>query len=197
MSLPNVCGFYEDFLAHHRLPVGDYHYVAYVHGDLNAANILVDAHHNVWVIDFFQAGPGHVLKDLAKFENDLLYLLTPIEDAPQLLEALAITRALRSVADLQAKLPDRPDQVRSPQFVRAWEVLRVLRRIGGRLCHEDRHPLQLQVALLRYAVHTLSFPEASPLQKQSALAAACSLADQITHTVQAELADESHTTPPR
>jgi aminoglycoside phosphotransferase (APT) family kinase protein/nicotinamidase-related amidase len=189
MSLPNVCGFYEDFLAHHRLPVGDYHYVAYVHGDLNAANILVDAHYNVWVVDFFQAGAGHVLKDLAKFENDLLYLLTPIEDAPQLLEALAITRTLRSVTDLRAELPGRPDEVRSPQFVRAWEVLRVLRRIGGRLCHEDRHPLQLQVALLRYAVHTLSFPEASPLQKQSALAAACSLADQITRTVDAELAD--------
>jgi protein-tyrosine phosphatase len=63
----------------------------------------------------------------------------------------------------------------------------VLRGIGGQLCHEDRHPLQLQVALLRYAVHTLSFPEPSPLQKQSALAAACSLAEQITHTVQAEL----------
>ena len=106
MSLPNVCEFYEDFLAHQRLPAHDYHYVAYVHGDLNAANILVDAHHNVWVIDFFHAGPGHVLKDLAKFENDLLYLLTPIKDASQLLEALAITRALRSVADLQADLPD-------------------------------------------------------------------------------------------
>jgi Ser/Thr protein kinase RdoA (MazF antagonist) len=82
--------------------------VAYVHGDLNAANILVDAHHNVWVIDFFHAGPGHVLKDLAKFENDLLYLLTPIEDASQLLEALAITRALRSVTDLRADLPRPP-----------------------------------------------------------------------------------------
>ena len=62
----------------------------------------------------------------------------------------------------------------------------MLRRIGGRLCREDRHPLQLQVALLRYAVHTLSFPEASPLQRQSALAAACSLADQVTRTVEAE-----------
>jgi nicotinamidase-related amidase len=190
MSLPNVCEFYEDFLVRHRLlPVHDYHYVAYVHGDLNAANILVDAHHNVWVIDFFHAGPGHVLKDLAKFENDLLYLLTPIQDASQLLEALAITRALRSVTDLRADLPARPDDVRSPQFARAWEVLRVLRRIGGRLCHEDRHPMQLQVALLRYAVHTLGFPEPSPLQKQSALAAACSLAEQITRTVEAELAD--------
>ena len=129
-----------------------------------------------------------MLKDLAKFENDLLYLLTPIKDASQLLEALAITRALRSVADLQAELPDRPDEVRCAPFVRAWEVLQVLRRIGGQLCRDDRHPLQLQVALLRYAVHTLSFPEASPLQKQSALAAACSLADQITATVEAELA---------
>jgi nicotinamidase-related amidase/aminoglycoside phosphotransferase (APT) family kinase protein/protein tyrosine phosphatase (PTP) superfamily phosphohydrolase (DUF442 family) len=188
LSLPNVCEFYEDFLAHHPLPAQDYHYVAHVHGDLNAANILIDAHNNVWVIDFFHTGPGHVLKDLAKFENDLLYLLTPIEDASQLLEALAITRALRQVSDLQAGLPGLPDDVRSPQFARAWDVLRVLRRIGGELCHEDRHPLQLQVALLRYAVHTLTFPEASPLQKQSALAAACSLADQITHTVHAELA---------
>ena len=106
VSLPNVAEFYEEFLAHHPLPANDYHYVAYVHGDLNAANILVDTHYNVWVIDFFQTGPGHVLKDLAKFENDLLYLLTPIEDVSQLLEALAITRALRSVTDLHAELPD-------------------------------------------------------------------------------------------
>jgi protein-tyrosine phosphatase len=188
LSLPNVCEFYEDFLVRHPMPVNDYHYVAYVHGDLNAANILVDAHHNVWVIDFSHAGPGHVLKDLAKFENDLFYLLTPIENTSDLLEALAITRALRSVTDLQADLPDRPGEATSPQFVRAWEVLRVLRRIGGQLCREDRHPLQLQVALLRYAVHALSFPQASPLQKQWALAAACSLAEQIIHTIEVELA---------
>jgi protein-tyrosine phosphatase/nicotinamidase-related amidase len=188
LALPNVCGFYEDFLSHYPLPAHDYHYVAYVHGDLNAANILIDAHQNVWVIDYFHAGPGHVLKDLAKFENDLLYVLTPIEDAAQLVEAFAITRHLRSVADLEAPLPDPPDEVRSPRLVRAWDVVRVLRGIGAQLCREDRHPLQLQVALLRYAVHTLSFPEPSPLQKQWALAAACSLADQIVCTVEAESA---------
>jgi nicotinamidase-related amidase len=187
LALPNVCEFYEHLLAHHTLPVHDYHYVAYVHGDLNAANLLVDARHNVWVIDFFHAGPGHVLKDLAKFENDLLYLLTPVEDASQFLEAVAITRALGSVADLKGPLPDRPEEVRSSHLVRAWEVLGLLRQIVGQVCRDDRHPLQLQVALLRYAVHTLSFPESSPLQKQSALAAACSLADQITRTVKREL----------
>jgi protein-tyrosine phosphatase/nicotinamidase-related amidase len=186
LTLPNVCEFYDTFLLEQRPLSQDYHYVSYVHGDLNAANILVDAHHNVWVIDYFHSGPGHVLKDLAKFENDLLYVLTPIDDASQLREALAVTRALRSVADLQAPLPDRPDDVRSPCLVRAWDVLTELRRIGGQLCREDRHPLQLQVALLRYAVQTLTFPESSPLQKQSALAAACSHADQIIRTADAE-----------
>ncbi|HYA01069.1 MAG TPA: isochorismatase family protein [Candidatus Binatia bacterium] len=188
LARPNVCTFYEEVLARQGLPAQDYHYVAYVHGDLNAANILVDSHHNVWVIDYFHAGPGHVLKDLAKFENDLLYLLTPIENDAQLVEALAVTRALQSVRDLKAPLRERPDEVHSAELVRAWEMLRVLRRIDGQLCHEDRDPLQLQVALLRYAVHTLGFPEASPLQKRWALAAACSFSDQITRTIDADSA---------
>ena len=162
-----------------RCPPHDYHYVSYVHGDLNAANILLDAHRNVWVIDFFHAGPGHVLKDLAKFENDLLYVLTPIEDTSQLMEALAITRALRSVADLKAPLPTAPTRCGPRNSFARGRCSPCCGGIAGQLCHDDRNPLQLQVALLRYAVHTLRFPGSSPLQKQSALAAACSLAEQI------------------
>ena len=186
LALPNVRAFYEDFLGRHRAPAHDYHYVGYVHGDLNPANVLVDAHQNVWVIDYSHAGPAHVLKDLAKFENDLLYLMTPVESAQELEEAIAITKALRSVADLRAALPEAVHGVRSPQLVRAWEMVRVVRRIVGELCHEDRHPIQLQVALLRYAVHTLGFPEASPWQRQWALASACSHAEQIVETANAE-----------
>jgi protein-tyrosine phosphatase/nicotinamidase-related amidase len=188
VELPNVAGFYEEFLTNTPLPTQDYHYVSYVHGDLNAANILVDAHENVWVIDFFHAGRGHVLKDLAKFENDLLFLLTPIDSDGQLREAISITLALRDVADLAAPLADPPADVRSPQFVRAWEILRLLRGAIAQVCHDDRNPLQYEVARLRYAVHTLGFPEPSPLQKQSALAAACSLGDQVAGTVRADLA---------
>jgi protein-tyrosine phosphatase len=186
-ALPNVSRFYDEFLTRTPLPTQDYHYVSYVHGDLNAANILIDAHDNVWVIDFFSAGRGHVLKDLAKFENDLLYLLTPVDDDAQLQEAMSTTLALRDVADLGAPLAELPDEVRSPHLVRAWEILRVLRSTISAICHEDRNPLQYQVARLRYAVHTLSFPEPSLLQKQSALFAACSLADQIARTVEANL----------
>ena len=57
------------------------------------------------------------------------------------------------------------------------------------LCREDRTSRKAfkALALLRLRSSDVdSFPEASPLQKQSALAAACSLAEQITRTVEAE-----------
>jgi hypothetical protein len=63
----------------------------------------------------------------------------------------------------------------------------VLRDAISQICHDDRNPFQWHVAALRYAVHTLGFPEPSRLQKQSALVAACSLADQIATTVEGNL----------
>jgi protein-tyrosine phosphatase len=183
--VPNVCRFYDRFLTSERGPGGsDHHYVSLVHGDLNAANILMDDRGNVWVIDFFHSGPGHVLKDLAKLENDLLYILTPILDE-ELDQAISLTRALLEVEDLQAPLPEPGADLRAPRLVRAWRILCLLRRIGGRLCREDRDPLQLQVALLRYAVQTLGFDESSVVQKRWALAAAGLLSARVTETFEA------------
>jgi protein-tyrosine phosphatase/nicotinamidase-related amidase len=186
-EIPNICRFYDDFLARERLPDGDHHYVSFVHGDLNAANILLDTRGNVWVIDFFHTGQGHVLKDVAKLENDLLYILTPVDDEG-LAEALALTNALLEVSDLQAPLPEHLPGVNAPQFARAWRLVRLLREIGGRLCREDRSPLQLEVALLRYAVHTLGFDESSVAQKRWALAAAGLLSDRVAEAVVASSA---------
>src|SRR4029077_8202142 len=89
--------------------------------------------------------------------------------------------------DLRAPRATTPQGVRSPHLVRAGEILRVLRGTISEVCHDDRNPLQWYVAGLRYAVHTLGFSEPSRLQKQSALVAACSLADQIATTVKANL----------
>jgi protein-tyrosine phosphatase/nicotinamidase-related amidase len=180
----NVCTFYEDFLEQEPLPNAEYHYVSYVHGDLNAANILQDDRGNVWVIDFFHCAQDHVLKDLAKLENDLLYILTPLR-ADELPEAVLLSRALLEVGDLQAPLPDAVPGVTAPPLVRAWRLVRLLRQIGGRLCREDRDPLQLHVALLRYAVHTLGFDESSEVQKQWALATAGLLSERVRATIQA------------
>ncbi len=187
VTVPNVCRFYDDFLAVGPLPDSDSHYVSFVHGDLNASNILMDERRNVWVIDFFHTAPGHVLKDLAKLENDLLYILTPVSGG-RLGEALALTRALLAVEDLQAPLPGPPPGLRSPPFLRAWRILQLLRAVAGRLCREDRHPLQLQVALLRYAVHTLGFEESTDTQRLWALAAAGLLSERIRTTIRADQA---------
>lgn len=168
--------FYEVVLPTLVSPPGERHYVCTAHGDLNTANILVDARKNVWVIDFFHTGPGHhVLRDVAKLENDLLYILTPLRDEEDLRIACEITDTLRAVEDLAAPLPDRD----FGPLGRTWDCLRVLRSIGGRLCREDRDPTQLTLALLRYAVHSLSFEESGPLQRRWALYAATGYAEDV------------------
>ncbi|HLT37870.1 MAG TPA: dual specificity protein phosphatase family protein, partial [Enhygromyxa sp.] len=179
VDVTNPAVFYRDTLA--RLPARaqDRFYQAYVHGDLNGQNIVLDAHHNVWLIDFFHTRRAHVLMDLAKLENDLLYIFTPIASEAELREAFAVTDALLEVEDLWAPLPERcPSTL--PQLVRAWATLRVLRSYHARLVHSDRAPLQLFVAMLRYAGHTLSFDEPTPLQLRWALYTAARLVDRLT-----------------
>jgi len=178
LKASHVARFYE---ALDQLPPvpGESHLVSYVHGDLNTANILIDARGNVWVIDFFHAHRGHVLKDLAKLENDLLYILTRIVGEEALNQGLLLTKALLAVQDLAAPLGELPEGVTHPTLIRSWPVLRFLRAQAAALVGSDRSPEQLWVALLRYAVHTLSFDEANEWQKRWAFATACLLGDKI------------------
>jgi len=170
--VPNPALLYEADLDVLDRALGEFRFVSYVHGDLNGANILLDDRENVWLIDFFHAHRGHVLRDLAKLENDLLYIMTPIPDRATLMEALHITTALRQVKDLRAPLPEEAPGVQSPTLCRAWQTLRILRGIGGKLVKEDRDPMQMSAALLRYSIHTQWFDESDELQRTWALAAA-------------------------
>lgn len=164
----NPAVFYRRTLEHLPARAQDRFYQAYVHGDLNGQNIVLDGHDNVWLIDFFHTRRAHVLMDLVKLENDLLYIFTPLGDEAELREAFTITDALMGVQDLWAPLPERcPSSL--PQLERAWAILRMLRSYYPRLVHSDRAPLQLFVAMLRYAGHTLSFDEPSLLQRRWAL----------------------------
>ncbi|MDP2314792.1 MAG: isochorismatase family protein [Pseudomonadota bacterium] len=183
----NLCLSYEQDLA--DLPVfhGETHLVAQLHGDLNFANILVDARDNVWLIDFARSSSGPVATDLAKLENDLLYILTPLASDEDLAEALKVTTALRAVRDLREPLPEAPPS-QLPVLVRAWKALRVLRGLGARMCREERNPVTMDLLLLRYAAHTLTFDESSPLQRRWALAAACGHAEDAVVTLRAERA---------
>lgn len=180
-SFPNLCRFYEEALPRlQKRQAGTGCYMAYIHGDLNGANILVDEHQNVWLIDFFHTHRGHVLRDLIKLENDLLYLMTPLESDAALEEAMELSQFLIKVEDLRTPLPEVEKlPFDNPHLRRAYQVLRLLRSFYPELIHSDRNPLQMLIGQLRYAAHTLTFPEANERQKKWALYAASLCAQEV------------------
>jgi protein-tyrosine phosphatase/nicotinamidase-related amidase len=146
------------------------HFFSYVHGDLNGANIMIDGQDNVWLIDFFHTHMGHVLRDLIKLENDLLYIYTPMNNEDDLNEALLFSSLLFEVRDLAKPLkPVEETGLTKPGFIRTYEALQVLRSYYPALIEYDRDPLQLLIAQLRYSLHTLSFLESNNLHKLWAL----------------------------
>ncbi|MBT9547285.1 MAG: isochorismatase family protein [Candidatus Sericytochromatia bacterium] len=178
---PNLIQFYEQDLeklkSFHR---GDNCYMSFVHGDLNGANIILDRQENIWLIDFFHTHRGHVLRDLIKLENDLLYIFSELQDERELAEALHFSEILCRIQDLRAPLPPLEDTgLTVPALQRAYRVTQILRSFYPELIHSDRDPLQVFVGQLRYAVHTLSFNEASDLQKKWALYTAGLCCDRI------------------
>jgi protein-tyrosine phosphatase len=142
----------------------------------------------VWLIDFFHTGPGHVLKDLLKFENDLFYILTPLEDDAALAQALALTDRLCEVDDLAAPLPP-PEALglTHPGLVRAWQTAGMLRGFYPELLGPRRSPMQALYPIVRYAVHTLSFDESDDRQKRWALYTAGRAARRLTDELRSSL----------
>lgn len=173
LVLENPVQFYSQHL---KSLVGETmrpHYMAFVHGDLNGKNILVDAQGNVWIIDFFGTHKGHVIRDLVKFENDLLYIFTKIEGVEEWKEALTLTDLILDISDLGAELdPNLEAQFTHSHLRRAFRSVRKLRSFYARLIQLDRSPHQLHIAALRYAVHTMGFEECSLWQKRWAMYAA-------------------------
>jgi nicotinamidase-related amidase len=182
-SVPNIADFYAKALP--TLPRSNRaHYLAHVHGDLNGANIIVDAQSNVWLIDFFHSHRGHVLRDLAKLENDLLYIFTKLEDEADLEHAFELTERLLAVEDLGRPLSEPADPKWSPALQRAYATVQLLRRFYPPLVHADRAAAQLLVPQIRYAVHTLSFVESTRLQKLWALYSASRAAAELARHAQ-------------
>lgn len=181
-AFPNPCLFYENQLAQLLPRANGSAYFAYVHGDLNGANIIVDAHENVWLIDFFHTHRGHILKDLIKLENDLLFIFTPVNNEEELEDACRLTDLLMQVEDLGRPLPDGL-AVSNSQISRAYETVRMLRAFYPALIHEDRNPLQFFIGLMRYAMHTLSFEESNDWQKKWALYTGAQCAAQIADRI--------------
>lgn len=177
LSVYNICNFYERDLEMIGETYEQNHYCSYLHGDLNGANIIIDAQENVWLIDFFHTHRGHVLKDLIKLENDILYIFTKIENAAEMQEAARLVDLLLNVDDLWDPIP--MVNFSNSTINKALRTISYLRGFYPELIHSDRSPYQLHVALMRYAVHTLSFDECNVWQRKLALYASGCLAKKI------------------
>jgi protein-tyrosine phosphatase len=203
VEVPNLCLFYERDLG--ELPrLQGSPYLSFVHGDLNGANIVIDGSDNVWLIDFFHTHRGHVLRDLIKLENDLLYIFTPVSGSDDLQDAFRLTDLLLALEDLAQPLPEVAGSgLHGPQFQRALATIRYLRSFYPGLIHADRDPLQLWIAMLRYAAHTIGFGEPSRQQRRWALYTACRCAGRISESLRArgplriDRLDRRHTGPGR
>ncbi|MCX8000745.1 MAG: isochorismatase, partial [Leptospiraceae bacterium] len=144
-KIPNVCFFYEKNLQNLKeisLP----RYISYLHGDLNGANIIIDAHENVWLIDFFHVHRGHILKDLVKLENDILYIFMKIENQKEWEEATELVDLLINTEDLRNSLPNSTVQFTNSKIQKSLSVIKVLRSFYSELIELDRDPYQLWVA---------------------------------------------------
>lgn|GEM_PF-406714 len=156
------------------------HYCSFVHGDLNGKNILIDSQANVWIIDFFNCHRGHVIRDLVKFENDIIFIFMKIAGRAELTLAKRLIDQLLAWADLGRPMQAAAfDPGKYGIFAKTWRLLCHVRSKYARLVQADRSPMQLQVAQLRYAVHTLGFDECTQLQKELALYASLKLVESI------------------
>jgi|JI9StandDraft_1071089.scaffolds.fasta_scaffold00269_36 protein-tyrosine phosphatase/nicotinamidase-related amidase len=184
-TFPNVCHFYERELSGLKENITPYHYVSYLHGDLNGANIIIDAQENVWLIDFFHTHKGHILKDLIKLENDILYIFMTINSLDEFKEAVQLIDIILEVQNLGEPLElSLKDNFKYPQIAKAFETIAIMRSYYPDLIHTDRDPYQLFVGLMRYSMHTLSFDESNDWQKKLALYAGATCSAKIKNTLQ-------------
>ncbi|MDX1959549.1 MAG: isochorismatase family protein [Leptospiraceae bacterium] len=181
-TIPNVCKFYEKELVHLKEKNSLPRYMSFIHGDLNGANIILDGGGNIWIIDFFHTHKGHILKDLIKLENDILYIFMKIEDETSFKDALELLDILIDVSDLGVAI-NKNKVFKNPEIQKAYEIVIYLRSFYSELIELDRDPYQLFCGLMRYAMHTLSFDESNEWQKKLAFYSGSKLSGKIKSSI--------------
>ncbi len=131
------------------------------HGDLNLANVICDEGDNVWFIDWTHSGIHPLELDFAKLENDVKFVMSKdfdVDDLPRLhaFEEYLLNQRIPGSAE---ELPDALKFAKwDLRFRKILAAVRLIRQRCDRLKEGDDW-LVYRVALLRYAMHTLSFDQ--------------------------------------
>lgn len=188
----NLAHFYRHDLDQLPVMVADYPF-SFVHGDLNGANVIIDEKENVWLIDFFHTHKGHVLKDFAKLENDLLYICTAVENDDDLIKAYAFSDFLLQSDDPLSDQRALPETLQGTAFERSFIILRHIRQLANKVIapSSPNRLWQWLIPQLRYSVHTIGFDEPNTRQRIWSLYTSCLIADKIKTATQTQLAERA------
>jgi hypothetical protein len=133
--------------------------VCLAHGDLNYANVICDQGDNIWFIDWTHCAKMPVELDFAKIENDAKFVMRnslALEDLPRLRKLEEFFVQTRLVPPLDA-LPSELAFVKWDLRLRKlYGTVRRIRKACFSLKASEDWTIY-RIALLRYAVHTLSF----------------------------------------
>lgn len=158
------------------------------HGDLNPQNMLVSRAGYIWLIDFQETGPSHILRDLALLDAAVRFQLLS-ESAASLDQRYALEELL--LADLEhfSEVDDLPDALPGEyqeELARAYATVVHLRRLASRLLsaqspqgEEADDPGEYAIALFFVALQTLQFFSLAPVQREHALLSASLLAERL------------------
>ena len=135
--------------------------ICLAHGDLNFANMIGDDGDNIWFIDWTHCGQAPIELDFAKLENDAKFVMSKEFDVDDLDRLRRLEEYLLShrVPAETSRLPEDLKFVKEDLlFRRILETVRTIRETCFALkATEDW--LVYRVALLKYALHTLSFDQ--------------------------------------
>jgi ADP-ribose pyrophosphatase len=129
------------------------------HGDLNYANIICDEGDNIWFIDWTHTGQAPLELDFAKLEADTKFVMSKqfdVDDLSRLKQFEEYLLSHRVPADINS-LPENLKFAKwDLRYRRVLDAVRGIREACFALKENDDW-IVYQVALLRYAMHTLSF----------------------------------------
>jgi hypothetical protein len=135
----------------------------------------------MWLIDFQRTGQGHILRDLAKLDSEVLFQLLASEEATleeclHMEEVLCSIERFSQVEQLAANFP-----TENRALAKAYATVVHLRTLARKLLAQNPTDdmSEYYIALLYNAVNTLRFYSLPSGQREHALLCASILVDRL------------------
>ncbi len=156
-------------------------YICTTHGDFNQHNLLIDKTGHTWLIDFQRTGQGHILRDIAKLDSEVLFQLlaseeSTLEECLHMEEVLCSIKHFSQLEQLAANLP-----TENQALAKAYSTVVHLRILARKLVAQNPSDdiSEYYIALFYNAVNTLRFYSLPPRQREHGLLCASLLADRL------------------